>query len=121
MDFMDYVDEHILALWTWTAPLLPAGHDANDLAPSTGAPTPRPAPDALNAIGAGGIYATASDLASFGGALTARSCCASPLWRHGLSVQPGPVARKRKPDSGLRPGLDNMVVSLLPKATSRPW
>ena len=72
MDFMDYVDEHILAPLDLDRTFAPGGDfDANDLAPIYRGTDPRALPqDALNAIGAGGIYATASDLASFGGALT---------------------------------------------------
>ena len=70
--FMDYVDENILAPLDLDRTFAPGGDfDTGDLAPIYRGTDPRALPqDALNAIGAGGIYATASDLASFGGALT---------------------------------------------------
>ena len=72
MDFMDYVDENILAPLDLDRTFAPGGDfDTGDLAPIYSGTDPRALPaDCLNAIGAGGIYATASDLASFGGALT---------------------------------------------------
>lgn len=43
--FMDYVDENILAPWTWTAPSPPAGTLTPTIWPaSTGAPIPGPCP-----------------------------------------------------------------------------
>ena len=70
--FMDYVDEQILAPLDLDRTFAPGGDfDTGDLAPIYRGTDPRALPqDALNAIGAGGIYASASDLASFGGALT---------------------------------------------------
>ena len=113
MDFMDYVDEHILAPLDLDRTFAPGGDfDANDLAPIYRGTDPRALPqDALNAIGAGGIYATASDLASFGGALTGTEllrqssldAMAYPEYSRGLWPESG------EPDSlayGL--GWDNM-------------
>ena len=56
MDFMDYVDEHILAPLDLDRTFAPGGDfDANDLAPIYRGTDPRALPqDALNAIGAGG-------------------------------------------------------------------
>ena len=70
--FMDYVDEAILTPLGLECTFAPGGDfDTDDLARIYRGTDPRALPqDALNAIGAGGIYATASDLASFGGALT---------------------------------------------------
>lgn len=70
--FMDYVDENILAPLDLDRTFAPGGDfDTDDLARIYRGTDPRALPqDTLNAIGAGGIYATASDLASFGGALT---------------------------------------------------
>ena len=70
--FMDYVDEAILTPLGLERTFAPGGDfDTDDLARIYRGTDPRALPqDALNAIGAGGIYATASDLASFGGALT---------------------------------------------------
>ena len=99
-------------LWTWTAPLLPAGTLTPTIWPHLPGHRPRALPqDALNAIGAGGIYATASDLASFGGALTGTEALrqssldamAYPEYSRGLWPESG------EPDSlayGL--GWDNM-------------
>ena len=72
MDFMDFVDRYILAPLDLENTFAPGGDfDTADLAPIYRGEDPRALPqDALNAIGAGGIYATASDLAAFGGALT---------------------------------------------------
>ena len=70
--FIDYVDEAILTPLGLERTFAPGGDfDTDDLARIYRGTDPRALPqDALNAIGAGGIYATASDLASFGGALT---------------------------------------------------
>ena len=70
--FMDYVDENILSPLDLDHTFAPGGDfDTDDLARIYRGTDPRALPqDTLNAIGAGGIYATASDLASFGGALT---------------------------------------------------
>ena len=72
MTFLDYVDEAILAPLGLERTFAPGGDfDTDDLARIYRGADPRALPqDALNAIGAGGIYATASDLAAFGGALT---------------------------------------------------
>ena len=70
MDFMDYVDREILDLLAWRAPLRPE----MTLTPAAW-PRPIPAPARSSACRlperhrAGGLYATASDLA-LGGALT---------------------------------------------------
>ena len=113
MDFMDYVDEHILAPLDLDRTFAPGGDfDANDLAPIYRGTDPRALPqDALNAIGAGGIYATASDLASFGGAPDRHGAAAPVLsGRHGLSeYSRGLWPESGEPDSlayGL--GWDNM-------------
>ena len=70
--FMDYVDEQILAPLDLDRTFAPGGDlEGHRLAPIYRGTDPRELPaDTLNAIGAGGIYATASDLAAFGGALT---------------------------------------------------
>ena len=72
MDFMDYVDENILSPLGLEDTFAPGGDfDTDRLARIYRGTDPRALPqDTLNAIGAGGIYATASDLAAFGGALT---------------------------------------------------
>ena len=72
MDFMDYVDRYILAPLDLENTFAPGGDfDPDQLARIYTGDDPRALPtDSLNAIGAGGIYATASDLAVFGGALT---------------------------------------------------
>ena len=72
MDFMDYVDTYILSPAGLEDTFAPGGDfDPDRLAKTYSGDDPRALPtDSLNAIGAGGIYATASDLASFGGALT---------------------------------------------------
>ncbi len=69
-DFMDYVRGRILAPAGLTKVYAP-GDDIGGLAPIYSGSDPRPLPqDCLNAVGAGGLYATAADLAAFGGALT---------------------------------------------------
>ena len=72
MGFMDYVDRYLLTPAGLEDTFAP-GEDleGHRLAPIYRGTDPRELPaDTLNAIGAGGIYATASDLAAFGGALT---------------------------------------------------
>ena len=72
MDFMDYVDRYILDP-TGLDDTSPPGGDSDParLAKTYSGNSTEALPvDSLNAIGAGGLYATASDLASFGGALT---------------------------------------------------
>ncbi len=92
--FMDRVDAYILE---------PAGLDDTFAPGGTFSPgrlaniytgtDPRPLPqDCLNAVGAGGLYATARDLAAFGGALTddtllsaaSRSAMAAPEYSRGI-------------------------------------
>ena len=72
LDFMDYVDKYILAPIGLDDTFAPGGDfDVSRLAKTYRGDDTRALPaDSLNAIGAGGIYATASDLAAFGGALT---------------------------------------------------
>ena len=97
--FMDYVDEQILAPLDLDRTFAPGGDfDTGDLAPIYRGTDPRALPqDALNAIGAGGIYASASDLASFGGALTGTEL----LRQSSLDAMAAPeYARGIWPDSG---------------------
>ena len=72
MDFMDYVDRYILDPIGLDDTYAPGGDfDTARLAKTYSGNSTEALPvDSLNAIGAGGLYATASDLASFGGALT---------------------------------------------------
>ena len=72
LDFMDYVDKYILDPIGLDDTFAPGGDfDVSRLAKTYRGDDTRALPaDSLNAIGAGGIYATASDLAAFGGALT---------------------------------------------------
>ena len=72
MDFMDYVDRYILDPIGLDDTSPPGGDsDPARLAKTYAGNSTEALPvDSLNAIGAGGLYATASDLASFGGALT---------------------------------------------------
>ena len=72
MDFMDYVDRYILAPVGLEDTFAPGrDFDSARLAKTYFGDDTRALPtDSLNVIGAGGIYATASDLAAFGGALT---------------------------------------------------
>ena len=70
-DFMDYVREHILAPAGLEHVYAPADAPDAQLAPIYTGTDPRPLPqDCLNVVGAGGMYATAEDLAAFGGILT---------------------------------------------------
>ena len=75
MDFMDYVRANILDPLGLESTFAPGdAFDASRLAKTySGTSTQALPTDCLNAIGAGGIYATASDLAAFGGALTGGS------------------------------------------------
>ena len=72
MDFMDYVDQYILDPIGLENTFAPGGDfDTSRLAKTySGTSTQALPTDCLNAVGAGGLYATASDLAAFGGALT---------------------------------------------------
>ena len=72
MDFMDYVTQYILDPAGLESTFAPGDDfDASRLAKTYSGTSTRALPtDSLNAVGAGGLYATASDLASFGGALT---------------------------------------------------
>lgn len=72
LEFMDYVDKYILDPIGLDDTFAPGGDfDVSRLAKTYRGDDTRALPaDSLNAIGAGGIYATASDLAAFGGALT---------------------------------------------------
>lgn len=72
MDFMDYVDQYILNPMGLEDTFAPGDDfDVSRLAKTYSGSDPRALPqDCLNAVGAGGLYATASDLAAFGGALT---------------------------------------------------
>lgn len=72
MDFMDYVDKYILSPAGLDDTFAPGGDfDTGRLAKTYRGSDLRALPqDCLNAVGAGGIYATAADLAAFGGALT---------------------------------------------------
>lgn len=70
-DFMDYVREHILAPAGLEHVYAPADAPDAELPSIYTGTDPRPLPqDCLNAVGAGGMYATAEDLAAFGGILT---------------------------------------------------
>lgn len=70
-DFMDYVREHILAPAGLEHVYAPADAPDAELASIYTGTDPRPLPqDCLNAVGAGGMYATAEALAAFGGILT---------------------------------------------------
>ena len=72
MDFMDYVDRYILEPADLESTFAPASDfDTDRLARIYQGTDTRALPrDCLNAVGAGGMYASASDLAAFGGALT---------------------------------------------------
>lgn len=71
-DFMDYVKTSILKPAGLSSTFAPGGSfDTSRLAKTYFGTDPRPLPqDCLNVVGAGGIYASATDLAAFGGALT---------------------------------------------------
>ena len=71
MSFMDYVEENILAPLDLDRTFAPGGDfDTADLAPIYRGEDPRALPqDCLGTVGTGGIYASAADLASFGGLL----------------------------------------------------
>lgn len=93
-DFMEYVHEHILAPAGLEHTFAPGDDfDPDLLAKTYSGSDPRPLPqDCLNAVGAGGLYASASDLAAFGGALTdstllsasAREAMAAPEYDRGI-------------------------------------
>ncbi len=69
--FMEYVRSHLLVPAALEHVYAPGEALDLPLAAIYSAGDPRPLPqDCLNAVGAGGLYATAEDLASFGGALT---------------------------------------------------
>ena len=72
MDFMDYVDREILDPLGLENTFAPGDDfDTARLAKTySGSGTEALPQDTLTAVGAGGLYATASDLAAFGGALT---------------------------------------------------
>ena len=72
MDFMDYVDRNLLAPAGISDIFAPGDDfDASRLAKTYVGTDTRALPqECLNAVGAGGMYATASALAAFGGALT---------------------------------------------------
>ena len=111
LDFMDYVDKYILDPIGLDDTFAPGGDfDVSRLAKTYRGDDTRALPaDSLNAIGAGGIYATASDLAAFGGALT------------GTELQPRDLARGHPGLPGLWPGLgQHGVVPLLPKRHPGP-
>ena len=73
--FMDYVGKNILAPAGLESTFAPGSDfDTSRLAKTYSGSDPRALPqDCLNAVGAGGMYASASDLAAFGGALTENS------------------------------------------------
>ena len=94
MDFMDFVDRYLLSPSGLEDTFAP-GEDleGHRLAPIYQGTDPRELPqECLNAIGAGGLYATAADLASFGGALTGTAllressldAMACPEYRRGM-------------------------------------
>lgn len=93
-DFMEYVHEHILAPAGLEHTFAPGDDfDPDLLAKTYSGSDPRPLPqDCLNAVGAGGLYASASDLAAFGGALTdstllsdsSREAMAAPEYDRGI-------------------------------------
>lgn len=70
--FMDYVRANILKPAGLDSTFAPGGSfDTSRLAKTYFGVDPRPLPqDCLNVVGAGGLYASATDLAAFGGALT---------------------------------------------------
>lgn len=71
-DFMDYVRANILRPAGLESTFAPGDtFDAQRLANTYFGTDPRPLPqDCLNVVGTGGLYASAEDLAAFGGALT---------------------------------------------------
>lgn len=75
MEFMDFVRAELLTPAALENTFAPADDfDDSRLAKTYHGDDVRPLPqDCLNAVGAGGLYATAEDLASFGGALTGTS------------------------------------------------
>lgn len=93
-DFMEYVREHILTPAGLEHTFAPGDDfDPDLLAKTYSGSDPRPLPqDCLNAVGAGGLYASASDLAAFGGALTdstllsasSREAMAAPEYDRGI-------------------------------------
>lgn len=91
-DFMDYVRANILTPAGLKATYAP-GDSFSDWAPIHESGTNRPLPmDCLGVLGTGGLYATAEDLAAFGGALTgdtllkqsSREAMARPEYKKGL-------------------------------------
>ena len=93
-DFMEYIRAHILAPAGLEHTFAPGDDfDPDLLAKTYSGSDPRPLPqDCLNAVGAGGLYASASDLAAFGGALTdntllsasSREAMAAPEYDRGI-------------------------------------
>ena len=93
-DFMEYVRENILEPAGLESTFAPGDDfDTDLLAKTYSGSDPRPLPqDCLNAVGAGGLYASASDLAAFGGALTdntllsasSREAMAAPEYDRGI-------------------------------------
>lgn len=71
-DFMDYLRENILSPLNLSDTYAPYdAFDTSRMAKTYSGEDTRPLPaDCLNAVGAGGLCATASDMAAFGGALT---------------------------------------------------
>ena len=111
LDFMDYVDKYILDPIGLDDTFAPGGDfDVSRLAKTYRGDDTRALPaDSLNAIGAGGIYATASDLAAFGGALTGTELQPVLPGRHGLPrVQPRDLARGHPGLLAYGLGWDNM-------------
>lgn len=104
-NFQDYLHTHILAPAgleeTYFPDELVNGAQRSRVVPAFLGEDPRPLPmDCLGVVGAGGIYATAEDLAAFGGALTGETllkkaslkAMAAPEYAKGLWPGEGPDA-----------------------------
>ncbi len=105
INFQDYLHTHVLSpagLEDTNFPdALTNGKERSRVVPTYQGEDPRPLPmDCLGVVGAGGIYATAEDLASFGGALTGETllkkasleAMAAPEYAKGVWPQEGPDA-----------------------------
>ncbi len=105
MNFQDYLHTHILAPAgleeTYFPDELVNGPERGRVVPAYQGEDPRPLPmDCLGVVGTGGIYATAEDLAAFGGALTdgtllkaaSLKAMAAPEYARGLWPEEGPDA-----------------------------
>lgn len=105
MNFQDYLRTHILAPAgleeTYFPDELVNGPERGRVVPAYQGEEARPLPmDCLGVVGTGGIYATAEDLAAFGGALTGEGllkkasleAMAAPEYAKGLWPEEGPDA-----------------------------